>query len=87
MIVLWREPENTHRATVVALHVGLVRVAEQTRDRELTALDPQPCRLAHGVERHDSAVAPAHEAVGVVRLLHGSRTGLELVVEELVECF
>lgn len=88
MIILRRQPKDQQRApsaTDHPLRIPPVRVAQQPRDGELAALDPEPGRLGDGLEGHETTVGRADEPVGVVGLFDGACVGFELAVEEFVE--
>lgn len=44
MVVLWRESEDTKRASVIAFRVFRVRITKQTLDGKVTTLDPDGLR-------------------------------------------
>ncbi len=71
MVVLRREAEDSKSTTDVALRLSLVRFAQEPRDREFSALDPQPRRFVDGFEGHQSTVGGAHEAVWVIEAIDG----------------
>ena len=87
MIVLRRESEDAECTAIVSLCLRTVRIAEQSSNGELAALDPQLGRLVDGLKRHQAAVRTTDKAVRVFGVLDGACTGLQFAVEELVKGF
>ena len=87
MVILRCETEDTQCPAVVPLRLGAVCWAEQARDGKLAALDPELRGFVDGLEDHETAVGAGDEAEGVGGVLDGAGVGLELAVEELIECF
>jgi hypothetical protein len=77
VVVLRCEAEDDKSAPRKAFYLVLVRVSKQPRDSELASLDPQSCRLADCLERHQSTIRPTHESVWVVGQLDGPSLGLK----------
>ena len=87
VVVLRRKAGDSESTTDVALCLCLVRFAQEARDREFSAFDPQPRRFVDRFEGHQSTVGGAYEAVWVIEAFDGTRGWLELAIEELVKRF
>lgn len=86
VVVCRGESEEGQRAALEGLTERVAGVeAQQSRYRELIALDPERLRQADGLIHDEAGVRRSTERARVVCVLYRACTGLEAAVEELVE--
>lgn len=87
MIILWCESENRQWPTYVSVRLFAIYIAQQSRNAELAALDPELCSFGDGFKDHETAVGGTDEAAVVVGAFDRSGRGLEFTIEEVIEGF
>lgn len=73
VVILGCEAKNDKRASHISFRLVLVRISEEPRNCKLAALNPQFCRFACRLKRHEPAISPAHETIRVIGCLNWPR--------------